>query len=169
MCCRFVPGFWQHWVTTAAFSLGVLVFGVGGFPGHFLFSLSHALCLCSRFAFCAHQVCVNRIMGTIVLFLLVAFSSSLAYMLSVLFLLPLLCSSLFWGFPGGSDGKESVCNAGDPGSIPGSGRSPGGGHGNPLQSSCLQNPMDRGAWRATVHGVAESDTIQQLTLSRSYF
>jgi len=54
------------------------------------------------------------------------------------------------GFPGGSDGKESAYNAGDPGSIPGSGRSPGGGNGNPLQSSCLGNPMDRGAWRAIV-------------------
>ena len=56
------------------------------------------------------------------------------------------------GFTGGSDGKESACNAGDPGSIPGSGRSPGGGHGNSLQYSCLDNPMDRGAWRAIVHG-----------------
>ena len=53
------------------------------------------------------------------------------------------------GCPGGSDGKESVCNAGDPGSIPGLGRSPGGGHGDPLQCSCLENPMDRGAWWAT--------------------
>ena len=50
------------------------------------------------------------------------------------------------GFPGGSDGKESACNAGDPGSIPGSGRSLGEGNGNPLQYSCLENPMDRGAW-----------------------
>ena len=49
-------------------------------------------------------------------------------------------------------GKESVCNAGDTGLIPGSGRSPGKGNGNPLQYSCLENPMDRGAWRATVHG-----------------
>ena len=49
------------------------------------------------------------------------------------------------GFPGGSDGKESACNAGDLGSIPGSGRSPGEGNGNPLQHSCLENPMDRGA------------------------
>ena len=47
---------------------------------------------------------------------------------------------------GGSDGKESACNAGDLGSIPGSGRSPGGGHGHPLQYSCLENPMDREAW-----------------------
>ena len=50
------------------------------------------------------------------------------------------------GFPGGSDSKTSICNAGDPGSIPGSGRSPGGVNGNPLQYSCLENPMDRGAW-----------------------
>ena len=57
------------------------------------------------------------------------------------------------GFPRGSNGKESACSAGDYPSIPGSGRSPGGGHGNPLQCSCLENPTDRGAWRATVHGV----------------
>ena len=49
-------------------------------------------------------------------------------------------------FPGGSDGKESAYNAGDPGSMPESGRSPGEGNGNPLQYSCLENPMDRGAW-----------------------
>ena len=59
-------------------------------------------------------------------------------------------------FPGGSDGKESSCNAGDPGSISGSGRYPGKGNGNPLQYSCLENPMDRGAWRATVHRVEKS-------------
>ena len=52
-------------------------------------------------------------------------------------------------------GKESACYTGDTGSIPGSGRSPGGGHGNPLQYSCLENPTDRGAWQATVHGVAK--------------
>ena len=51
------------------------------------------------------------------------------------------------GFPGGSEGKESVCNAGDLGSISGSGRSPGEGNGYPLQYSCLENPMDRGAWQ----------------------
>ena len=59
-------------------------------------------------------------------------------------------------FPGGSDGKESPCNAGDEGSIPGSGRSPGEGNGNPLQHSCLENPMDRGAWQTIVHGVTKS-------------
>ena len=60
---------------------------------------------------------------------------------------------LFRGFPGGSDGKESACNAGDPGLIPGLGRSPGEGNGNSLQYSSLENSMDRGAWWATVHGV----------------
>ena len=60
--------------------------------------------------------------------------------------------------PCGSDGKVSVYNAGDPGSIPGSGRSPGEGNGNPLQYYCLENPMVRGAWQATVHGVAKSQT-----------
>ena len=62
-------------------------------------------------------------------------------------------------FPDGSDGKGSACNAGDTGdadSIPGSGRSPGEGNGNPLQYSCLENPMDRGDWQATVDGVAKS-------------
>ena len=62
------------------------------------------------------------------------------------------------GFPDGSDDKESACNAGDLGSIPGLGRSPGGGHGNPLHYSCLENPMDRGAWWAIVHGVTKSQT-----------
>ena len=62
------------------------------------------------------------------------------------------------GFPGGSDSKASACDAEDPGSIPGSGRSPGEGNGNPLQYSCLENPMDEGAWWATVHGVAKSQT-----------
>ena len=59
------------------------------------------------------------------------------------------------GFPGGSEVKASSCNAGDLGLIPGSGRSPGEGNGNPLQYSCLENPTNREAWRATVHGVAE--------------
>ena len=58
------------------------------------------------------------------------------------------------GFPGGSDGKESVCSEGDLGSIPGSGRSPGEGNGNPLQYSCLEKSMDRRARWATIHGVA---------------
>ena len=61
-------------------------------------------------------------------------------------------------FPGNSDGKASAYNAADPDSIPGSGRSPGEGNGNPLQYSCLENPMDGGAWWATNHGVAKSRT-----------
>ena len=59
------------------------------------------------------------------------------------------------GFPGSSAGKESACSAGDLGSIPGSGRSLGGKQGNPLQYSCLENSMDRGAWRATVHRLTQ--------------
>ena len=62
------------------------------------------------------------------------------------------------GFPGGSVGKEPACSAGDPGSVPGPGRSPGVGHGNPLQYPCLENPMDRGALQATVYGVKKSRT-----------
>ena len=67
------------------------------------------------------------------------------------------------GFPDGSDSKESTCNAGDLGSIPGS-RSPGGGHSNPLQYSCLENSMDRGAWQATVHRIAKSWYTTKLSM-----
>ena len=63
-------------------------------------------------------------------------------------------------FPGGSDSKASAYNAGDPGSIPRLGRSPGEGNGNPLQNSCLGNPMDRGAWWVTVQEVAKSSTTE---------
>ena len=66
--------------------------------------------------------------------------------------------SLYCLFPGGSEDKASACNAGDLGSIPGLGRSPREGNGNPLQYSCLENPMDRGAWWATAHTVAKSRT-----------
>ena len=62
------------------------------------------------------------------------------------------------GFPGGSEVKVSACNVGDLGSIPGLGKSPGEGNGNPFQYSCLENPMDGGAWWATVHVVANSRT-----------
>ena len=61
-------------------------------------------------------------------------------------------------FPGGADSKESACSAGELGSIPGLGRSPGEGNGGPFQYSCLRNPMDRGHWQATVCGVAKSQT-----------
>ena len=64
------------------------------------------------------------------------------------------------GFPGGSDGKESAYNAGDPGSISGLGRSPEEENGYPLQYSCLENSMDRGAWHTTVHGVTELDMTE---------
>ena len=70
----------------------------------------------------------------------------------------LFLSVWYMGFPGGLDGKESTCNVRDLGLIPGSGWSPEGGHGNPLQYSCLENPMDRGAWWAAVHGVTKSCT-----------
>ena len=69
------------------------------------------------------------------------------------------------GSPGGSDNKESACNAGDAGSIPGLGESPGEGNGNPLQYSCLDNSMDREAWWATVHGITKS----QIQLSTCCF
>ena len=71
------------------------------------------------------------------------------------------------GFPGGSDGNRSACD-GDLGLIPGSGRSPGKGNGNPLQYSCLEHPMDRGAQEATVHGVAKSETRLSLPLLFTY-
>ena len=75
---------------------------------------------------------------------------------------PSLTPSL--GFPGGSEGKETACSARDLGSVPGSGRSPGGGNGNPLQCSCLEKPMDRGAWHGySPLGHKESDTTEQLT------
>ena len=60
-------------------------------------------------------------------------------------------------------------NIGDMGSMPGSGRSPGGGNGHPLQDSCLENPMDRGAWWATVHGVSEWDMTEQLNTTTTNF
>ena len=64
-----------------------------------------------------------------------------------------------------SNGKKYVCNAGNPGSIPGLGRSPGEENGNPVQYSCLENSMGKGAWQATAHGVAESDMTEQLTIT----
>ena len=78
------------------------------------------------------------------------------------------------GFSGGTSGKKKkkprLANAGDirdVSSIPGSGKSPGGGHGNPIQYSCLENPMDKGAWRATVHKVSKSDTTEATKHART--
>ena len=79
-------------------------------------------------------------------------------MLGVAHLLNFSCSKRFVGLPGRLSGKELPANTGDLGSIPGSGRSLGKGNGNPLQYSCLGNPVERGAWRATVHRVAGSQT-----------
>ena len=74
------------------------------------------------------------------------------------------------GFPGGSEVKASACNAGDLGLIPGLGRCPGEGNGNPLQYSCLENPMDGGAWQATVHEVAKSRTrLSNFTFTRKTY
>ena len=67
-----------------------------------------------------------------------------------------LCTVLSTAFPGGSDNKESACNAGDSGSIPRLGKSPEKGNGNPLQYSCLENSIDRGPWWAIVHGLTKS-------------
>jgi len=81
-----------------------------------------------------------------------------------------LCLYIWWilpltlGFPGDSDGKESACSAGDPGLIPGLRRSSREGNGYPLQYPCLENPIDRGAWQAVVHVIAESDMTERLTL-----
>ena len=81
-------------------------------------------------------------------------SSSLHPSLSLLFRIHCVQAHRVLGQ--GLSGKESTCQAGDSGSIPGSGRSPGEGNGSPLQYSCLRNPMDRGAWRATVHRISKS-------------
>ena len=81
----------------------------------------------------------------------------------------LLKCSWFMGFPSGSVGKESSCSTGDTGSVPGSGRSPGEGNGNLFQYSCLENPTDRGAWRATVQRVAKSQTQLSTKAWHSWF
>ena len=81
------------------------------------------------------------------------------------------CLKQIWGFPAGSDGKDSACNAGDPGWIPGLGRSPGEGNGNPLQYSCLGNPMDRRAWLQSTESQRighdwATDTSKQISQAR---
>ena len=74
---------------------------------------------------------------------------------------------MLWDFTAASDGKESACNVVDPGSIPGSGRSPGGGHGSPFQYSCLENSMDRGGWLQSM-GLQRVDITERLTLFSSH-
>ena len=127
------------------------------------------------FVFCYTHCCK--------VFCLIGIFSPLAYKVIIdidMYLLPfyylfsrcfviLLCSFCFFlcglgSFSGDSDDKESACSVRDLGSVLGSRRSPGEGNGSPLQYSCLENPMDRGAWRATVHGVAELDMPERLTL-----
>ena len=81
-----------------------------------------------------------------------------------------MLSRFVMAFLGGSDGKAPAYNVGDLGWIPGSGRSPGEGNGNPLQYSCLENPMDGGSWLATVHGVAKSRTrLSDFTITITRF
>ena len=107
---------------------------------------------------------LNHILGLYIFLLLHALEScfqEITTVNSVFSILLSLCSlhlSILLGFPSSSDGKTSACNAGDPGSIPGLGRSPGEGNGNPLQHSCLENSMDRGAWWPMVYGVTKSQT-----------
>ena len=86
------------------------------------------------------------------------FNKNFVKILPTFLLMIFIMTYMYNGFPGGSDSKESACNAGDLGSIPGSGRLPSGRRGNPLQYSCLENPMNRGSWQATVHGIANSCT-----------
>ena len=80
-----------------------------------------------------------------------------------------MCCFFPYCFYGGSDGKESACSAGYPGSMPGLRRSPGEGNGNPLLYSCLENSMERGAWQATVHGVTKSRTWLNMTFTSLHF
>ena len=95
-------------------------------------------------------------------YLYIPTSSVWRFQLLLILILFLIKSSLSaWGFPGGSDSKASAWNAGDPGLIPGSGRSLGEGNDYLLQYSCLENSMDRGAWRATVHGVSEESDVTE--------
>ena len=86
---------------------------------------------------CSHSIPVNQLHLEVIVIIVLAFLEFI---------------------PGSSEGKESACNAGGPGSIPGSGSSPGEGNGNPLQCSCLENSMGSGAWQAVVHGVTKSWT-----------
>ena len=82
----------------------------------------------------------------------------LSLSLSPIYMFVHIYTYTYMGFPGGSDGKASAYNEGDPGSVPGWGRWPGEGNGNPLQYSCLEDPMGRGVWRATTHVITKNRT-----------
>ena len=131
--------------------------GISNFLEEFS-SLSHSVVFLYFFALIAEEaflisscysleLCIQMLISFLFFFAFHFFSGKL-------FISPLRTKAS----PGGSDGKESAYNVGDPDLIPGLGRSHGEGHGNPLQYSCLENYMDRGGWRATVHGVAKSRT-----------
>ena len=121
-----------------------------------------------------------KVYGIFCLWIFLPLLSLLSFKVSLLSLSLLLDSTwqvvltlLFLSFQqvasGSSDGKDSTCNAGDMGLFPGLGRSPGEGNGKPLQYSCLENSVDRGAWWAIVHGVTESDMTEQLTHTHTHF
>ena len=95
----------------------------------------------------------HHLFSNIIYWVKIPFSAGLLPAVDFFFFFFLICCFRSGSFPGGSVGKECTCNTGDPGLIPGSRKSPGEGNGNPLQYSCLENPMDRGVWQATVHGV----------------
>ena len=122
----------------------------GNPPGAFAFSLSTKL-RTNTFPYCLGQLFKHEDIPK-------TSSSLVVHPLGHLWMSQLVPNSQFSYLINGSGGKEAICNAGDPGSIPGWGRSFGEGNGNPLQYSCLENPSDRGAWWATVHGVAKSQT-----------
>ena len=119
-----------------------------------IFLLSNSSCI---YVFC---LCLNFFVVAVFGRTVWIVTENLAHLhvLRLLTYLDLWLSSYFMGFPFDSDGKESACNVGDLGSIPGLGRSPGEGRGYLLQCSCLKNTMDRGTRQATVHGVTESRT-----------
>ena len=154
--CHWVESDQHVWNPTYNFQFGTV------FLIHFFFGTVRHLPFPKRFSpwlFRPPLSCLSISLTTLSLLTSWASSSfSIFRCYTVIRLSLILSFSHLIYFPSSSNGKESACNAGDPGSIPGSGRSPGEGNGNPLQYSCLENPVDRGAWRATVHGMAKSQT-----------